>query len=89
MFILLRKKHSQMIDPICISTTIILWRATHKNMFTENRLNISIDSLVDDDMTYSMMIWHIVDDDVEWLHVGRNPTMTCGEYRLYSCYRFV
>jgi hypothetical protein len=35
-----------------------------------------------------MVTWHIVDDDVECLHVQRNPTMTCSGSHLYKFYRF-
>jgi hypothetical protein len=34
-----------------------------------------------------MVTWHIVDDDVECLHVERNPTMTCSGSHLYKFYR--
>jgi hypothetical protein len=30
-----------------------------------------------------------VDDDVECLHVERNPTMTCSGSHLYKFYRYV
>jgi hypothetical protein len=30
-----------------------------------------------------------VDDDVECLHVERNPTMTCSGSHLYKFYRFI
>jgi hypothetical protein len=33
--------------------------------------------------------WRIVDDDVECLHVERNPTITCSGSHLYKFYRFV
>jgi hypothetical protein len=36
-----------------------------------------------------MVTCHIVDDDVECLHVGRNPTMTCSGSHLYKFYRYV
>jgi hypothetical protein len=35
-----------------------------------------------------MVTWHIVDDDVECLHIERNPTMTCSGSHLYKFYRF-
>jgi hypothetical protein len=35
-----------------------------------------------------MVTWRIVDDDVECLHVERNPTMTCSGSHLYRFYRF-
>jgi hypothetical protein len=35
-----------------------------------------------------MVTWRIVDDDVECLHVERNPTMTCSGSHLYKFYRF-
>jgi hypothetical protein len=35
-----------------------------------------------------MVTWHIVDDDVECLHVERNPTMTCSGSHLYKFYRW-
>jgi hypothetical protein len=35
-----------------------------------------------------MVTWHIVDDDVECLHVERNPTVTCSGSHLYKFYRF-
>jgi hypothetical protein len=34
-----------------------------------------------------MVTWHIVDDDVECLHVERNPTITCSGSHLYKFYR--
>jgi hypothetical protein len=33
------------------------------------------------------MTWRIVDDDVERLHVERNPTMACSGSHLYKFYR--
>jgi hypothetical protein len=35
-----------------------------------------------------MVTWRIVDDDVECLHVERNPTMACSGSHLYKFYRF-
>jgi hypothetical protein len=35
-----------------------------------------------------MVTWRIVDDDVECLHVERNPTMTCSGSHLYKFYRY-
>jgi hypothetical protein len=34
-----------------------------------------------------MVTWCIVDDDVDCLHVGRNPTMACNGPHLYKFYR--
>jgi hypothetical protein len=34
-----------------------------------------------------MVTWRIVDDDVEFLHVERNPTMACSGSHLYKFYR--
>jgi hypothetical protein len=36
-----------------------------------------------------MVTWRIVDDDVECLHVERNPIMTCSGSHLYEFYRFL
>jgi hypothetical protein len=36
-----------------------------------------------------MMTWRIVDDDVECLHVERNPTMDFSGSHLYKFYRFL
>jgi hypothetical protein len=36
-----------------------------------------------------MVTWRIVDDDVECLHVERNPIMTCSGSHLYKFYRFL
>jgi hypothetical protein len=36
-----------------------------------------------------MVIWRIVDDDVECLHVERNPTIACSGSHLYKFYRLV
>jgi hypothetical protein len=36
-----------------------------------------------------MVTWRIVDDDVECLHVERNPTMTCSGSHLYKFYRYL
>jgi hypothetical protein len=35
-----------------------------------------------------MVTWRIVDDDVEYLHVERNPTMACSGSHLYKFYRY-
>jgi hypothetical protein len=35
-----------------------------------------------------MVTWRIVDDDVECLHVERNPTMACSGSHLYKFYRY-
>jgi hypothetical protein len=36
-------------------------------------------------MAFCMMTWHIVDDNVESLHVEKNLHMTCSRFHLYSC----
>jgi hypothetical protein len=33
--------------------------------------------------------WHIVNDDVECLHVERNPTIACSGSHLYKFYRLL
>jgi hypothetical protein len=35
-----------------------------------------------------MVTWHIVDDDVEYLHVERNPTVTSSGSHVYKFYRY-
>jgi hypothetical protein len=35
-----------------------------------------------------MVTWRIVDDDVECLHVERNPTMACSGSHLHKFYRY-